>query len=90
MWKMEPQALHTIKSRARFSKYRPPMGTLRSDSESSCVGCLKGCKIFRWISIFDQIFDQIFDGEGTRSGSCPHKVVFTLQRVGSSAVKVFR
>ena len=86
MWKMEPQALHTIKIRARFSKYRPPMGTLGSDSESPCVGCLKGCKIARRLSIFDEIFDR----EAARSGSSPYKVVFTLQRVGSSAVKVCR
>ena len=86
MWKMEPQALHTIKSRARFSKYRPSMGTVVGDSESRCVGCSKGCKIARWLSIFDEIFDR----EAARSGSCPHKVVFTLQRVGSSAVKVCR
>ena len=66
--------------------YRPPMGTLGGDSESPCVGCLKGCKIARWLPIFDEIFDR----EGARSGSCPHKVVFTLQRAGSSAVKVFR
>ena len=86
MWKMEPQALHTIKSRARCSKYRPPMGTVVGDSEIPCVGRLKGCGIVRWLSTFDEIFDR----EAARSGSCPHKVVFTLQRVGSSAVKVCR
>ena len=76
---MEPHALHAIKSRARFSKYRPPMAAAVGDSESPCVGCLKDCKIVRWLSAFSEKFDR----EAARSGPCPHKVVFTLQRVVS-------
>ena len=67
-------------------EYRSLMGTEVGDSESPCIGRLKGCGIVRWFSIFDEKFDR----EAARSGSCPHKVIFTLQRVGSSAVKVCR
>ena len=81
--KTGPRALHTIE---RFSKYRPPMGAVVGDSESPCVGYLKNCDIVRWFSIFDEKFAH----EPARSGSCPHKVVFTLQGFCSSAVKVCR
>ena len=74
---MEPQALHTIKSRARFSKYRPSMGTVVGDSESRCVGCSKGCKIanlYMYLSIYQNFFSRHVALDEDRPKFGPFKV----------------